>query len=126
MLSPRSARIVTTIWAAVVSRTPLPSTLGHRKRAMTHDRASRKVKIIFPASPVRLTLYVYGRRGSSTGQVSRIAPGVPLRHVGLLLSAPMGTASTPGDAAVSRQSAGHGSGRRGQAARSVRALLQEH
>lgn len=38
----------------------------------------------------------------------------------------MGTASTPGDAAASRQSAGHGSGRRGQAARGVRALLQEH
>jgi hypothetical protein len=38
----------------------------------------------------------------------------------------MGTASSPGDAAVARQSAGHGSTRRGQAARGVRALLQEH
>jgi hypothetical protein len=38
----------------------------------------------------------------------------------------MGTASSPGDDAVARQAAGHGSARRGQAARGVRALLQEH
>lgn len=38
----------------------------------------------------------------------------------------MGTASSPGDATVPRQAAGHGSARRGQAARGVRALLQEH
>jgi hypothetical protein len=38
----------------------------------------------------------------------------------------MGTASSPGDAAGPRQAAGNGSGRRGQAARGVRALLQEH
>ncbi|WP_369371798.1 DUF3375 domain-containing protein [Promicromonospora sp. Populi] len=38
----------------------------------------------------------------------------------------MGTASSPGDADVPRQAAGHGAGRRGQAARGVRALLQEH
>ncbi|WP_198012555.1 DUF3375 domain-containing protein [Promicromonospora sukumoe] len=37
----------------------------------------------------------------------------------------MGTASSPGDAAP-RPAAGHGTGRRGQAARAVRALLQEH
>ena len=37
-----------------------------------------------------------------------------------------GTASAPDDAAVARQPAGHGPSRRGQAARGVRALLQEH
>lgn len=38
----------------------------------------------------------------------------------------MGTASSPGDAAGPRQAAAPGPGRRGQAARAVRALLQEH
>ncbi|MFI9488952.1 DUF3375 domain-containing protein [Promicromonospora sp. NPDC052451] len=38
----------------------------------------------------------------------------------------MGTASSPGDDPAPRQAAAHGTGRRGQAARAVRALLQEH
>lgn len=38
----------------------------------------------------------------------------------------MGTASAPDEGTAPRQAAGHGSGRRGQAARAVRALLQEH